>query len=176
MSANSKHASGGASPLLRRWPLEASVFGLLVAATLALAAGPVSAIRLPMVASVEARLFLNYSGTLSKPITAKTILWNAIIGEGNIPEPSNSTFVDVLVEGEPGSFTPDLRVELAVSDSSNGKVLQTQVNDVGTFNASGKYHVGFWIPKSGCQPLRMRSRIVGSKTFKTINVPFSCGE
>ena len=152
------------------------MFRLPLATALWLAAGSATAERLPEVASIEARLFFNYSGTLSKPITAKTVLWNAIIGEGNISEPSNSTFVDVLVDGEPGSFKPGLRVELTVSDTSNGKILQTQVNEIGVLNASGKYHVGFWIPKTGCQPLRLRARIAGARTNKLATVPFSCGE
>ena len=69
------------------------MFRLLLATALWLTAGFATAERLPEVTSIEARLFFNYSGTLSKPITAKTVLWNAIIGEGNISEPSNSTFV-----------------------------------------------------------------------------------
>lgn len=141
-----------------------------------LAIEPVSADEPIAIRSMEARLFYNYSGTLSKPITRKMVLWNAVIGDGNIDEPSNSTLVDVVVEGEPGSFNPDRRVELVVSDSSSGKVILEQSSEIGVLNSSGKYHAGFWLPKTGCQPLRVRARIVGTKTFKAISIPFSCGE
>ena len=128
------------------------------------------------VAKVEARLYYNYSGTLSKPITAKTVLWNAVVGEGNISEPSNSTFVDVTVTGEPGSFEPKARVNLVVTDQSTGRQLQAQSAEIGVLDTAGKYHVGFWIPKTGCVPLRLRASIAGSKAEKTLAVPFACGE
>jgi len=152
------------------------VIRILAAVVLLVVAGTASADKRLSIAKVEARLFLNYSGTLSKPITAKTELWNAVIGEGNISEPSNSTFVDVLVDGEPGSFDPKARVELVVATTSDGKVLQTQSNNVGALNASGKYHVGFWIPRTGCEALRLRARVAGSKVYKTVDIPFACGE
>ena len=141
-----------------------------------LAAEPASAEKALAIKSIEARLFYNYSGTLSKPVTGKTVLWNAVIGEGNLDEPSNSTLVDVTVEGEPGSFEPDLRVELVVSDASSGQVVLRQSGEIGVLNASGTYHTGFWLPKPGCQPLRVRARIVGTKASKVISIPFSCGE
>jgi hypothetical protein len=148
----------------------------LLAALLLLAATPASADKALTVAAMEARLYYNYSGTLSKPITSKTVLWNAVAGEGNISEPSNSTFIDVLVVGEPGSFDPKARIELVVTDASSGKTLQSQSAEIGVLNAAGKYHVGFWIPKTGCVPLRLRASITGSKAAKTLSVPFACGE
>jgi len=149
---------------------------MAIAALLLLLAAPASAGKPLTIASVEARLFYNYSGTLSKPITAKTVLWNAVVGEGNIAEPSNSTFVDVRVQGEPGAFVANSRVNLVVSDSATGKVLQDQTAEIGVLDTAGKYHAGFWIPKTGCVPLRLRASIVGSKAAKTIAVPFACGE
>ena len=148
----------------------------LLLACLLLVAATASADKPLAVASIEARLFYNYSRTLSKPITSKTVLWNAVVGEGNISEPSNSTFVDVLVTGEPGSFEPNAKVTLVVSDKSSGKVLQNQSAEVGVLNAAGKYHAGFWIPKTGCVPLLLKASIAGSKAQKAITVPFACGE
>lgn len=136
----------------------------------ALAAQPLS------VASVQARLFLNHSGTLSKPVDAKTELWNAVIGERNIPGPSNATFIDVRVQGEPGSFDPDARVELVVVDKATGKNLQSQAAEVGVLDVHGSYHVGFWIQKTGCVPLEVRARVAGSKVGKSLVIPFACGE
>ena len=147
-----------------------AAMALLLLASPALADKPLA------VAKVEARLFFNYSGKLSKPIGPDTVLFNAIIGEGNIDEPSNSTFVDVTVEGEPGSFEPKARVELLVLDASDGKLLQTLSNGVGVLNSAGKYHVGFWLPKTGCDALKLRARIAGSKASRTLSVPFECGE
>jgi len=153
-----------------------SVIRILAAIVLLGAAGAAFADKPLTIAKVEARLFFNYSGTLSKPITSQTVLWNAVIGEGNISEPSNSTFVDVVVDGEPGSYEARVQVELVVTTSSNGKVLQKQTNEVGSLNASGKYHVGFWIPRTGCEALQLRARVVGSKVYKTASIPFHCGE
>ena len=117
-----------------------------------LAAGSASAEKPLAIKSIEARLFYNYSGTLSKPITGKTVLWNAIIGEGNIDEPSNSTLVDVTVEGAPGSFDPDLRLELVVSDSSSGKIVLRQ-----SVRSACSMHPGNITLDSGC-PRRAVSR------------------
>jgi len=139
-------------------------------------ATPASADKPLSIGSVEARLFYNYSGTLSKPITSKTVLWNAVAGEGNIAEPSNSTFVDVLVQGEPGSFDAAAKVTLEVFNQESGKLLQAESAEIGVLNAAGKYHAGFWIPKTGCVPLRLHASIAGSKASKTVAVPFACGE
>ena len=149
---------------------------LIAAMLFVLATAPASAGKALNVASLEARLYYNHSGTLSKPVSSKTVLWNAVVGEGNIAEPSNSTFVDVTVLGEPGSFEPKARVNLVVTDQATGKLLQSQSAEVGVLNAAGKYHVGFWIPKTGCTPLRLRASIAGSKAEKAITVPFACGE
>ena len=109
---------------------------MAIAALLLLLAAPASAGKPLTIASVEARLFYNYSGTLSKPITAKTVLWNAVAGEGNIAEPSNSTFVDVLVQGEPGSFDAAAKVTLEVFNQESGKLLQAESAEIGVLNAA----------------------------------------
>jgi hypothetical protein len=148
----------------------------LLAALLWLVATPAFADKPLAVAGIEARLFYNHSGTLSKPVGPKTELWNAVIGEGGIAEPSNSTFIVVLVQGEPGSYEPKARVDQAVTDQSTGKLLQSHSAEVGVLNVEGKYRVGFWIPKTGCVPLRLRATVAGSKAAKTLTLPFACGE
>jgi hypothetical protein len=123
---------------------------------------------------VDARLYYAYSGTLSDPITPATVLRNVIIGEGDAREPSTSTLIDVVVEGTAGAFDATWRVELVVTTSGTGRVVLRQTKNVGVLSKTGTRHVAFWLPDTGCEPLRVTAT-VGAASRST-NVPFGCGE
>jgi hypothetical protein len=50
-------------------------------------------------------------------------------------------------------------------------VLQNQSAEIGVLNAAGKYHAGFWIPKTGCLPLLLKASIAGSKAQRPSACP-----
>jgi hypothetical protein len=56
------------------------------------------------IADVKVRLFFQYSGELSTPLTGKDELWNIMAGGGGFSEPANSAFVDVTVSGVPKTY------------------------------------------------------------------------
>jgi len=74
--------------------------------------------------SVNARLFLGHTGSLSAPLTAKDALWNTIIGEGSAREPSKSTLIDVVVKGAPGKFDPNWMIDLVVTRQCDRRHIQ----------------------------------------------------
>ena len=123
---------------------------------------------------VEARLYYHDTGTLSEPVTPQTALWNTIIGEGDAQEPSTSTLVDVIVEGEAGTFEVGSRVQLIVKNSSTDEVIAELGKDVGVLSDAGLSHIAFWLPNTGCEPLRIIAST--GATSMEIHVPFECGE
>jgi hypothetical protein len=124
--------------------------------------------------SVDARLFYSDTGTLSEPVTPQMALRNVIIGAGDVPEPSTSTLVDVVVEGTAGSFDPKWVVQLVVKESGSGKVIARASKHVSVLSNAGISHVGFWLPYTGCESLDIAAS-VGKASMKN-HVAFNCGE
>ena len=96
--------------------IAAVLVGLWLVADAALAASDLEII------SVDARLFLGHTGSLSTPLTDRDVLRNTIIGEGSAGEPSIATLVDVVVKGTSGEFDEDWRVDLVVTNSATGAI------------------------------------------------------
>jgi hypothetical protein len=126
--------------------------------------------------SVDARLFLGHTGSLSAPLTAKDALWNTIIGEGNALEPSDSTLIDVIVKGAPGKFDPNWMIDLVVTNSRTGVVFSKFSQHAGVLSVNGEYHVAFWLAETGCEPLHIVATIRKTAQSKETNVGFACGE
>jgi hypothetical protein len=122
---------------------------------------------------IDVRLFLHHSGTFSAPLDEKAELWNTIIGEGMSREPSSSLLADVIMKGTPGAL--GTTVQFKATSARSGKLLAQQTKRIGVYNDDGKYHVGFWLLDTGCEPLRLVARARGSKDVVT-QVPFECGE
>lgn len=129
-----------------------------------------------VVARIEPRLYYSHSGTFSAIIDDKLRLFNVIIGEGNVPEPSNALRVDVVLKGAPGSFDPKAEVKLDVTDSETGKKIATQTAFTGTLSASGEYHAIFLLQRTGCIPLKLVAAVTGSTLTQSVSIPFVCGE
>jgi len=135
----------------------------------------VFAVDMPLrVHAVEAHLYLQNSGALSRVIGPEMALWNTIIGEGDAGEPSTSTLVDVIVEGAPGSFSARSEVKLVVSNSRTGKVKYRFTSHVGVLSRSGVSHIPFWLKETGCEPLKLVATVGNTKA--ETDVSFACGE
>lgn len=124
---------------------------------------------------IDLRLYLNHSGSLSAPLEENAELWNVIIG-GGISEPSSSTLVDVVVSADPGSYKKNMIVGLTVTNQRTGKVISRQSKTVGVFSSKGKFHAAFWLPETGCLPLRLVATLQGTTKSKAASLPFECGE
>ncbi|HRE13942.1 MAG TPA: hypothetical protein PLD37_07095 [Usitatibacteraceae bacterium] len=147
-----------------------------ILAAMFLAALPARAAEPLKLVAVQARLFFQHSGTLSKPLDDSTILHNVIIGEGGVPEPSRSLLATAIVEGKPGSYDEKWRVDFTATDRETGKVIARFAKDVGVLSDKGRYHVPFWLPETGCIPLVITARIRGARAEAKRVVPFRCGE
>lgn len=158
---------------------------LVSAAVLGLATATVAAARTARpaeppyrITAVRAQLFYSDRGTFSGDVLAppgKT-LWNTVIGEGESGGPSTSTLVVVEVTGAPGSYEPDRSVELVAT--AEGKTVHRGTAQSAVLNTRGRMYAGFWLPDTGCKPIRLVARLRGqtpaSETRKEI--PFDCGE
>ena len=144
----------------------------IVAATLFQASHALATAR---VGQIEVRLFFTHTGTFSEPIAERATLWNAVIGEGGLQEPSSSTLVKVLVKAEPKSYDAKTRVQLTVRNGRSGSKV-TLLKRLGVFGAAGQQYVAFWLPETGCDELSLEAAIRGSRQSVKHTVPFRCGE
>ena len=145
----------------------------LLAATCSSASASAQAIAL---SEIEARLFLAHSGGWSEPLTEGQGLWNTVIGEGGAVEPSTSTLVKVAVVGPPNSFDRNASVFLAVTSLKSKATVLRSRQHLGVFSQSGRQYVAFWLPNTGCEPLRLSASISGSSQKVARTIPFACGE
>lgn len=129
----------------------------------------------PKIERMEARLFYNHSGTLSDPITPSMGLWNTIIGEGDVLEPSEATLVDVVLRGEPGDY-PNAQLDVVVSETQSGKIVLKQSSDLGIFSNEGRLHVPIWLAHTGCTALTVKASLRGTSSRSVLQIPFACGE
>ena len=152
-------------------PLLALLLALSAAAYAAEARAQVMAVE-----AIEARLFFAHSGSFSEPLSENQALWNAIIGESGLTEPSTSTLVKVLVVGPPKAFNKNAQVILQVDVLSRHATRSRQSKHLGVFGESGRQYVAFWLPNTGCESLRLSANLSGSKKAIVRMLPFACGE
>jgi hypothetical protein len=126
------------------------------------------------IADVKVRLFFQYSGELSTPLTGKDELWNIMAGGGGFSEPANSAFVDVTVSGVPKTYVAKQAVDLVVTNKRTGKIVDRQRGKTGIFGPSGETHVGFWLRSVSCDHIVLVASATGSS--KSLTLPFRCGE
>jgi hypothetical protein len=141
--------------------------------------GVASAFRLTALTPV---LFFNDTGTFSKPIPKDAVLANTPIGEGWAGHPSDATFVRVIVAGKPGSYLEQRAVHFVVQGGERDKAgdwrwrfkVLDRYGGGGPVSRTGRIVLGFWIPDTGCLPLRLTARL-GSQSLTRI-LPFLCNE
>ena len=136
------------------------------------AAEPVTA---AAVEQIEARLFLAHTGTFSEPVPKGATLWNTIIGEAGLREPSSATLVKILVSGDPKSYDAKAKVQLTVR-AKTSKTRRVLAKRLSVFGSEGKQYVAFWLPETGCDELVLQARVSGSEKTIKHTVPFRCGE
>ena len=125
------------------------------------------------ISDIKVRMFLQHSGEFSPALKGNEALWNTVIGEGDIAEPSNAALVDVvIVENIPSN--KQQFVKLIVKSKRNGKILVIRQERVGLFNSSGETHIGFWLSAIGCEEIDISASI--NEQVKKISIPFRCGE
>ena len=130
------------------------------------------------ITDVSAQLFYSDRGTFSRNILAppKLNLWNTIIGAGGAGGPSNATLLTVEVSGPPDSYEPERQVEITVSASGH-EVVRRRL-PLSVIGDAGHTYVALWLEKTGCQPLRIITSLVGqTDSSRRVNtIPFECGE
>jgi len=127
--------------------------------------------------TLKAMLFYNDKGTFSRDIIARPMeLWNTPIGEGGAGGGSNATLVVADVRGEGGSYVPERKVQLTVTE--NGRTTFQRAEETSVLNTDGHTYVGFWLYGTGCRRIRLSARIQGQtpSTPVTATIPFACGE
>jgi hypothetical protein len=131
--------------------------------------------------SIQARLFLGHSGSLSAPLTKKDALFNTIVGGAEIDgvplrEPSESTLVDVIVRGKPGAFDSLWTLDLVITNRETGEKIGAYEQHAGVLGSDGRFHVAFLIPDTGCTPLHLLAKVRGTESMGEMNVDFVCRE
>jgi hypothetical protein len=131
-------------------------------------------------------LFYNDTGTFSPPIPENVQLANTVIGDGWAGHPSDATFVRVTVAGKPRSFLELRSVHLVVQGGQRDKSgkwhwrypVLDRFDGGGILSDHGRLVVGFWIPNTGCLPLRLTARLAGDGTRGSLVrvIPFYCNE
>ena len=128
--------------------------------------------------SLRAMLFYTDKGTFSPDLIARPVdLWNTPAGEGRAGGSSNATLVVAVVTGEPGSYLPERKVELTVTE--RGRTTFQRAQETGIVTTQGRTYVAFWLYGTGCTRLRLSARILGQTpagTPVTASIPFACGE
>ena len=138
--------------------------------------------RVPRVAAIRARLFLNKSSGWSDDMLASGAadLRNSNAG----PDASNATLVIVEVSGEPGgNYTgyfgaaTKYAVRL-VAREGGAKSLLDESQLLPVLNAQGSIHLAFLLHQGGCEPVTLRVSVVGAVTGPPIErtLAFTCGE
>jgi len=131
----------------------------------------------PYRVSLKAMLFYSTRGTFSGDIIARPVeLWNTPIGEGRAGGASSQVLVVADVRGEAGSYVPERKVQLTVTE--NGRQTFQRAEETSVLNTSGHTYVAFWLYGTGCRRLRLSARIQGQtpSTPVTATIPFACGE
>ena len=93
-----------------------------------------------------------------------------------LSEPSTSTLVKVLVTAPPGSYSKTASVSLSVATGNSGTRATVLRKRLGVFGPEGRQFVAFWLPDTGCQPVRLVATVTGSTVGVTQLLAFRCGE
>ena len=104
--------------------------------------------------SMEAYLFHKYSGTFSENIIGRKdlILWNAVIGEGDVKEPSDSFLLKIGFTGKPDTFKKT-NIQLTIKKKKSNEVVFFKIfNDI-LFSHLGVSYQAFMIKGYNCDPL-----------------------
>jgi hypothetical protein len=133
---------------------------------------------------VEVKLFYQYSGRFSPPITSADFLNNVFVGEYTLEgdtktEPADTALIDVVLSLPPGKDAFG-RVELLITDLKTKRIISRMQHDIGKFSPTGESHVAFLFP-IGCVGIELEARaktagISAYSSSKFVSLPFGCSE
>jgi hypothetical protein len=136
------------------------------------------------ITAIKAMLFYEDKGTFSQDILADPsfALRNVIIGAGSAEGNSSSTLVIVELSAKPEAYAPTRKIEFTATYKSSGKnsrrIIEKRISNTGIFNKQGRFFAAFWLYDTGCEPVRVSTRIIGQSepSFLTKTINFDCGE
>lgn len=129
------------------------------------------------ISAIQAKLFYNNTGTLSENVlTGRVDLWNSPF------DATYSTLVMVELDGLPEYLNPTIRIELTARyvpfDREKGSIVVRQTETIHNGSETGKAYAGFWLKRTGCNPVYLTARIVGRRRQPRVSetIQFGCGE
>lgn len=135
------------------------------------------------IAGIQARLFYDTNANFSGDVFSGEVnLWNTVI-EGASRDGSSLAMmvvVEITAHGE-GNVPENKRVELTaryrIEDGTNGgrpayfrKVIPFHIRE------NGKAYTAFWLYETGCYPVTLRARVVGTRHATSKTISLGCGE
>ena len=141
------------------------------------------------VTAIKAMLFYEDKGTFSPDVSEAYSgppyslfkLWNTPMQYENR---SSSVLVIVEVTGD-GEVTPERKLEFTARyvplQRESREIVVRRVVPIHIaikVRERDKYHAGFWLYDTGCNPVKLSARIIGSREAPTTNrlIKFGCGE
>jgi hypothetical protein len=137
-----------------------------------------------LVDSLDVKLFYQYSGRFSPPITSQDFLNNVFVGEYTLAddtktEPADTALIDVVLSLPSGKDAFG-SVELLITDLTTKRIISRMQHDIGKFSPAGVSHVAFLYPVA-CAGIKVeaRAKTAGIRAYsssKFISLPFRCSE
>jgi hypothetical protein len=144
------------------------------------------------IVTMKAMLFYEDKGTFSEDVTDEDNgnyyppkLWNTPIHYENR---SSSVLVTVAVTGDPDA-QPERKLELIARYVPLGQGTREGTREIVVrkivsisiptkLKEKDSFHAGFWLYDTGCDPVRLRARIIGPRETSTMKrvIKFDCGE
>lgn len=130
------------------------------------------------ISSVKAYLHYSNDGNFSENIidNPEFVLYNVFIGEGSAKGPSDSTRVDVEIDGEHSGQDFSRKVQL-VAKGEDGKIIFNRISDI-FVSREGKCISSFWLYDTGTEKIKLFAKILGQKEPMEIekSIDFFMGE
>lgn len=101
------------------------------------------------------------------------VLWNSVIGEGDVGAPTRVTFVLIHVDALMHDGSTTLQV---VARTSKVELLRQSIALAPFLNGTKQVAIPFLVYETGCEPLEITAALSGQDAPETAIVPFRCGE
>lgn len=131
------------------------------------------------ISAIQAKLFYNNTGTLSENVLTEkgADLWNSPF------DATYSTLVLVELDGLPEYLESNIRIELTARyipfEREKGSIIVRQFETIRNGSETGRAYAGFWLKRTGCNPVYLTARIVGRRQQQRRvkeKINFGCGE
>lgn len=127
---------------------------------------------------VRSHLFYEHSARLSEDITQmpQMVLWNSIVGGGDVAEPANHLFVVVVLKGPPGCYAGAMHLRLEATNLADGERFFEQTRALGLLGADGEWATPFLLTHSTCYTMKLKATLVEGPQELSETIEFRCGE